>query len=216
MTYTFIITHFGAGSTMLCRLLDMNSNICCLGTTGLVYDSPVKLGELRRLWKKQSSRTMPEHCIDRLFYNHQLSSKSFFDFCNFIYLVREPTHALSAAMEQGFAPEAAADYYAFRLRRMCEMAVKTRNGVLISYDQLVDEQKRPRKFKQIEEMLNLRSPFTPYFKPLQGDRMSLQEGRIIKWAEELDEQAPLRIIDHSKVVYQRYLKFLAAQPNLRY
>lgn len=219
MTYTFIITHFGAGSTALCRILDQNSKVSALGSSELVYDHPTKLDELRRGWTKQAGRYIGvEHYIDRLLYNHQLTNKCFYDICNFIYLLREPTHALSHIMENGYKPEAAADYYAFRLRRMCEMSLKTprEKSILITYDQLIDETQRERKFRQIEEMLNLKTPLKSHFTPRSSDEGSLLEGRIVKYAEELDEQAPQRLINQSKLVYEKYLTFLVDQSNLRY
>lgn len=211
MTYTFIITHFGAGSTVMCRILDQNSKVSALGSSDLIYDHPLRLDDLRHGWTKNAQRYVGvEHYIDRLNYNHQLTGKCFYDICNFIYIVREPAHALSHIMVNGYEPEAAADYYAFRLRRMCEMAVKTRDrSVLISYDQLVNESVRDGKFKEIEKMLNLKSPLTPYFTPRTNDEGSLREGRIIKHAEELDDQAPQRVIKQSRLVYDKYLTFLA-------
>lgn len=201
----------------MCRILDQNSKVSALGSSSLTYDHPTRLEDLRHGWNKNSQRSIGvEHYIDRLVYNHQLTGKCFFDICNFIYLVREPSHALSHVMANGYSPEAAADYYAFRLRRMCEMAVKTKpnKSVLLSYDQLVDSSTRCKKFKEIEEMLNLKTPLIPQFMPRTNDQGSLKEGRIIKYAEELDDQAPQRIIDQSKLVYQKYLTFLA--DNLRY
>lgn len=217
MTHTFIITHFGAGSTVMSRILDQNSKVMALGSSGLIYDHPSKLSDLRAGWNKQSSRYIEStHYIDALFHNHQLPSKSFYDICNFIYMVREPSRALPTIMLNGRGYEAAANYYAFRLRRLCEMSVKTPRAVLLTYDQLIDDEQRDRKFKQIEEMLGLKQPLTSRFSPRKSDERSLQAGKIIKYAEEPDEQAPQRMIDHCKLVYDKYLTFLADQHNLQY
>lgn len=214
MTYTFIITHFGAGSTALCRILDQNPKISALGSSELIYDHPTKLDDLRRGWTKQANRYIGvEHYIDRLRYNHQITNKCFYNICNFIYLLREPTHVLPHVMANGYKPEAAADYYAFRLRRMCEMFAKTpqNKSILITYDQLIDENQCNEKFKQIENMLNLRIPLKSHFTPRLSDKGSLLEGKLVKCAKELDEAIPQELLHQSRLVYDKYLEFFIGQ-----
>ena len=209
MQYTFIITHYGAGSTVLCRILDQNSKVSALGASGLIYDHPMKLNYLYRHWKKHDNRFIDvAHTVDKLVLNHQLASKSFYDICKFIYMIREPKLALPHIIEHGYSPDMAAEYYAFRLRRMCEMSLKTPNAVILSYDQLLNE-KRIEKFKQIDTMLNLRSPLTPYFTPRKSDQKSLLEGKIIQNAEEPNIKISQHLVDYCQLIYEKYFMFLA-------
>lgn len=196
MTYTFIITHFGAGSSVLCNILDQNSKISALGSSGLTYDHPSKLNDLYRRWKEKSNRYIDvNHTIDKLVLNHQLRSNSFYDICNFIYMIRDPKQALASIMRHGYAEDMAAEYYAFRLRRLCEMSKHTPNAMLITYDQLLDEDVRSMKLKQIEEMLGLQSSL-------------IYENKN----EESHKEIPHNLIEKCK--YNKYLKYLAS--NLRY
>jgi hypothetical protein len=186
-------------------VLDQNSRVSALGTSGLVYDHPTKLGQLYRGWKKHSQRYIDvANTVDKLVFNHQLVSTSFYNICNFIYMIREPKSALANIIQKGYSDE----YYAFRLRRMCEMAVKTPNAVLLTYDQLIDDEKRGKKFKQIENMLNLKTPLMPYFTSQTNDKGSLKEGKIITNAEESNIEIPQHLLERCNSVYSKYSKFL--------
>ena len=61
---------------------------------------------------------------DELCFNHQLRSRSLYQACHYIYVVREPAVSLPLIVGEGYTDIMALNYYCFRLRRLCEMAQK--------------------------------------------------------------------------------------------
>jgi len=77
---------------------------------------------------------------DHLLYNYQFYFKPLLKWCKFIYLIRNPKDALESilAEEEAYTPHTAFRYYAYRLRRICEMAKRTPGAVLLRWRDMVE------------------------------------------------------------------------------
>jgi hypothetical protein len=211
MNYAFLLTHYGSGGTLLCRLLNEDYSLCALGCSGLIYNHPAVLEELKNKWMSESNRkfTEPKWCIDKLVQNCQISNKSIYDICKFIYLIREPIKALPNIVQKGFSPESAGDYYCFRLRRFCEMAVKTPGAILITYENLIDENIRKKKYDLIEKKLKLTNYIGTTYRPLDTDDDNIAMGMIMKKTAEPHFEGSQSVINRCLFAYDRYFKFLS-------
>lgn len=209
MNYAFLLTHYGSGGTLLCRLLNEDYSLCALGCSGLNYNHPTVLEELKNRWLSESKRrfTEPKWCIDKLVQNCQISNKVIYDICKFIYLIREPIKSLPNIIQKGFSPSASADYYCFRLRRFCEMAVRT-SGILLTYDDLTDDIMRKKKYSLIEKKLGLNSYLGTTYHPLDTDDDNIAMGMIMKKTAEPHFIGSQSVVDRCLVAYDRYFKFL--------
>lgn len=187
MIYTFLITHHGAGGDLLCRMLSSNLKVCALGRSNIIYEHPSQLIGFKNTCNKTSGRTISDaSCyVDQIVYNHQLTSKSFYTICKFIYLIREPLGSLKEIVKSGYEIKAAENYYLFRLRRMCEMILETPNKSFLTYDDLING-----NIKDIESLIGL---------------------EISAKAEKKEEpliEVPQQVFDNCAKSYGRYLKHL--------
>jgi hypothetical protein len=198
MDYTFLITHSGSGGGVLSRMLNQNPRTVSMGSSGIVYDHPSRLNNLEYWSRHVSGRHMDfAMCVDKLVFNHQLPSPCFFDICRFVYMVRSPEKALGRIVQKGYDLSGAADYYAFRLRRMSEMSLKTPNSVLVDYDRMLDSSLCQKKISEIVESLDFRTPLHSEFEVR-------EEGTTID---------PI-VLDRSRRAYDKHLSFMCR--HLRY
>lgn len=148
----FIVSHLGSSSADLVHILNGNPR-CHFYSTNAQYDGPEALEWMfKRTHKcRDSSAVYGDH----LLFNMSLSSKKFYEFCKFIYVIR-PARATFGEMayERNYTEERALRHYSFRLRRICEMARRTPEAVLATWDDLA----KGSAFGTIEKYLGLNVP----------------------------------------------------------
>ena len=74
--------------------------------------------------------------MDELLYNHVFCLKESYPKCQFIYVIREPEPVLKLMVSEGKSLKFAVRHYAYRLRRLCEMARRTPGAVLLTWEDL--------------------------------------------------------------------------------
>jgi hypothetical protein len=149
----FIVSHLGSSSVDLVHILNGNPR-CQFYSTSVQYDCPETLNWMFNNGHK--CRDASAVYGDHLLFNTSFSSKKLYEFCKFIYVIRPARASLNeiSFYEKNYPGDRAFKYYTFRLRRICEMASKTRDAVLLTWDDLASG----RSFETIEGYLNLKSP----------------------------------------------------------
>lgn len=190
----FIITHVGSGYEILLSTLLENprifpiSNFCWNNYSNLhdIISVPVKHG----FYNKAT------YFLDCVIYNHLFSAYDSFNTCNFIYFIDEPKFALPRIINEKKTSNITScqRYYLYRLRRICEMAKRTKNAIFLTSKDIY----KPETYKIIENYLNLSEKLEiPILKP---DHLSI-------------DCLPQNIIDYTESAYEKYLYF-AKQQNL--
>jgi len=149
----FVVSHLGSGSTDLVDILNDNPR-CEIKNSSVSYSSPEDLEWL--FASRHKCRDSSAVYGDHLLFNTSLSCKSLYDKCKFIYVVRPARGSLNeihTIQEYGLRGIFAARYYSFRLRRICEMARKTKDSLLLVWDDLASGS----AFSSIEEYLGLKT-----------------------------------------------------------
>jgi hypothetical protein len=152
----FVCSHLHSGSSILCRILNDHPKIQLSEQVRSNYSSAESLMALSKQHHKLDNRSAIY--MDELLYNYQLSTTMAYKECKFIYIVREPDMAISelVARKKMHLPFAIR-YYTYRLRRLCEMAKRTPNAVLLTRSDLDDG----KGMNLIEDYLNLKIPIQP-------------------------------------------------------
>lgn len=161
-----------------------NSAVKVIRDSGEIYADPTSLFKLRHdaAERKPAARLF----VDRLCYNYEINH-SFYDICDFIYVIRDGEGALGHLIDSGrYRPAAALRYYSYRLRRLCEMAKKTPRKLVVSWDQLIDKSAFPaiKKFLGFKELTSMYRPEDEY------------------------QQIHAGIISQGRKCYSRHMKFL--------
>lgn len=149
----FIVSHLGSGSHHLVEILNGNPR-CQIQSSQARYSSPEDLEWLFATPHKcrDSSAIYGDHIL----FNPSFSCRNLYESCRFIYVIRPPRYSLNEICmdpDSGLKGRFAARYYAFRLRRMCEMARKTPGSLLLTWDDLSSG----KAFPAIEDYLGLKS-----------------------------------------------------------
>ncbi len=160
----FIVSHLGSGYRDLVGALNRNPR-CEFNESGSQYDGPAALDWM--FLREHKCRDISAVYGDVLVYNTQLSCKNLYEFCRFVYLVRPARSSLNSILssERNYTEETAAAYYRFRLRRMCEMAKRTPDAVLVTWDDLA----KGRAFPTIEEYLGLNQQLSSTYEEFMSD-----------------------------------------------
>jgi hypothetical protein len=86
--------------------------------------------------------------------NQYLSTKMDYSKVFFIHIIRRPIDTLNFLInEEKMSPSFALRHYCFRLRRICEIAKRTSNSVLFTYEDL----KKPETLSFLESILGLKT-----------------------------------------------------------
>jgi hypothetical protein len=138
--------------------------------------------------------------MDILNFNQQLSTKSAYEYCKFIYVIREPEYVLNSLIKKdkmnfSFAKR----YYCFRLRRLYEMAKKTPEAIFLTWDDI----KSKKKLELVENYLNIK------------EKINLDNSLISKFSEDIDGSIPYSDLIKVENTYEKYLFFLK-NLNLQY
>jgi hypothetical protein len=187
-TIILVTSHLGANYDALVGALNQNPRIHIRNTRS-TYECIGDVEHLISLGHKQ--RNLISVYGDLLLYNYQFSCKSLMKFCKFIYLIRDARSSLNyilANMSTHYSPLTAWRYYAYRLRRMCEMAKKTPGAVVLTWRDLAEN-----KFD------------TLVYDYLGTNGMPLKA----KIAEEsLADSVPYEILHKAEDCYERHLYYL--------
>lgn len=149
----FVVSHLGSGSSGLVTILNENPRID-ISNKNLSYEHPSVLEYLFSLGHKLDNTAAIYG--DQILFNKDLGCRAFYDFSKFIYVIRPPKFTLNELVYQRneYDESTAENYYAFRLRRMYEMARDTPGAVFLTWDDL----RQGRGLNLIEEYLNLKTP----------------------------------------------------------
>ena len=138
--------------------------------------------------------------MDVLNFNQQLSTKTAYEYCKFIYFIRELEYVLNSLIKKdkmnfSFAKR----YYCFRLRRLYEMAKKTPGAIFLTWDDI----KGKKKLELVENYLNIK------------EKINLDNSLISKFSEDIDGSIPYSDLIKVENTYEKYLFFLK-NLNLQY
>lgn len=146
----FVVSHLGSGSKDLVEILNKNPR-CAIKNSDFSYKNPDDLNWL--FFKEHKCRDMSAIYGDHLLFNISFSCKKLYDCCKFIYVIRPARASLNEISAlQKYEPEYAARYYRYRLRRICEMAKRTKHAVLITWEDMA----KGTAFPLVEDYLNLK------------------------------------------------------------
>ena len=171
----FIVSHLGSGSDDLVKILNKNPQ-CSIIQSEIIYKNSLSLQKMFEIDHpcRDSSAIYGDHIL----YNMSISSKCFYDFCKFIYVIREPRPTLNYIVSNyNYSPENAKSYYCFRLRRIYEMFKKTKNSIFLNWEDLSNGS----AFCLIEKYLDLNKKLDiklDYFKS--GYKNSCDENLLIQ------------------------------------
>lgn len=146
----FVVSHLGSDSGDLVKSLNDNPRVTIYDFSGL-YDHYSSLQTLfgQRHKARDSSAVYGDHlCFNTNFYCSDLYSC-----CKFIYVISPPRIALPRIIqENNYNPIGSSRYYAYRLRRICEMAKRTPGAVLLRSENMQS------KMHLVKDYLGLKSP----------------------------------------------------------
>lgn len=194
----FVCSHAYSGSSGLFNALNRHPRIqgYNFGSKNS-YTSPQSLMYLTEQSHKCTNRAAIY--MDELLKNHELSTKSVYGICKFIYVLREPEIVLSYLIKQErMKPEFAARGYLFRIRRICEMA-KRSDGILLTWNDLIAS----KGIDLIENYLqiNQKIPFDELFLRPYARQYGSVDSKLLQKTED---------------AYQKYLYWLKTQTKLQY
>lgn len=154
-----ICSHEYSGSTALYEA--MNDHIRIQGFRGKNrYETPMHFYYLAQNNHKMQNKSAIY--LDEVVRNHQISTRSVYDYCKFIFVIREPEAVMGYMVgNEKRKPSFACRYYNFRLRRLYEMSKKASGSILLTYDDLKDG----RGIDLVQKHLGLKSDisYTPNF-----------------------------------------------------
>ena len=186
-TVLFLTTHLGSGASGLINILNVNPRIEMFCPQNS-YSHPTDLDPLVARPHKLSNTAAIYG--EYLWFNAQLSCKSLYTICKFIYVIREAKSSIGELMStHGYSTKRAALYYAFRLRRICEMAKRTPGAVCLTWNDMESGDGLP----LIEQYLRLKIPL---------------EHRPEFFVSKAVDDLPHEIESRSQDCYERHLYFL--------
>ena len=143
----FVVSHLGSDSSSLCNILNAVPQIQFYETKIIYNHTDAGLSLVARPHKCSIPAAI---WAEELLYNHRLCHRCFYQWAQFIYVIKDAKHALHS-MQPSDSNVAASNfrYYVYRLRRICEMARQTPGAILLT--NLVN-------LKPLEGYLNLTEP----------------------------------------------------------
>ena len=182
----FVVSHLGSGSLDLMRVLNKNPRVV-IHNQSVQYTHPTDLDWLYKFGHKldNTAAVYGDHLVN----NVSFSCKALYDHCLFIYVVRSAKPTLHEIISHNsYTLENAASYYAFRLRRICEMAKQTPGAVMLTWEDLANEQGLP----LIDEYLGLKE--------------SLRF--VNEFEENCEDHLEHSVIEKAQDAYERHLYYL--------
>lgn len=183
----FIVSHLGSGSSDLVDILNKNPQ-CSIIQSKISYKNLFSLyGMLNMDHKRRDASAVYG---DHILYNMSISSKCFYDFCKFIYVVRQPRPALNEIIKKyDYSQKNAKNYYCFRLRRIYEMSRKTKNSIFLSWEDL----SKGSSFDLIEKHLDL------------DTKLNVE---LHHFNEEYQDSFDENLIEQAQKTYEKYYFYL--------
>jgi hypothetical protein len=129
----FIASHLYSGYDRIVTSLNNIRGVKAYNTNRS-YSHPQ---ELISLFKRRRLLTIAG---DAILYNNSLSSKAFFAFSKFIYIIRNAS-SIGLILEDErltYNEDTATRYYCFRLQRLYEMACQTPDAIFLTWEQVRD------------------------------------------------------------------------------
>jgi hypothetical protein len=188
----FLTSHLKSGSDVLYHILDQNPRVQGFRSGFPYYDMPTILALTQQRHKLDNQAAI---YMDELLYNFWLQTKDAYKHCKFIYVIRPPEQTLNELVRI-YKPQAACNYYCYRLRRMCEMAKRTPGAVLLTWEDI----ETGRGLPLVERYLGLKQPL---------EMMPMKKGASTNLV-------PLELVRHADVAFNRYYHFLRSQPLVFY
>ena len=185
----FIISHLFSGSDYLLKSLNKNSRVQ-IQNTSHQYSHPSNLENLFSMGHKLNNTAAVYG--DHLLYNPCLTSKSFYTFCNFIYVINTAKPTLNLIFNsKKFNELNSLRYYTFRLRRIVEMARCTPNAVLLTGNDLRENRGK----ELLSKYLSLKEPLDDFlFDNVYPDKLDYN------------------LVRQGENSYERYLAYLKSLP----
>jgi hypothetical protein len=178
----FVVSHLGSGSSDLVEVLNGNPR-CEIYDSGTQYDNPAAMEWMFN--KGHKCRDSSAVYGDHLLFNTSMSHKSFYGFCKFIYVIRPARASLNEIVAlRKYTQENAAKYYRFRLRRMCEMAKRSPDSVLLTWDDLA----KGTAFPIIEDYLGLPKQLRTEFKHFSSEMSDVFKENLIEECQDAYER----------------------------
>jgi len=180
----FVVSHLGSGSGSLVAALNSDPR-CEIRESGARYDSPSGVRWLFRLGHK--CRDASAVYGDHLLFNASMSSRRLYGMFMNIFVIRPARHSLNEILRHGYNEKGASSYYRFRLRRICEMARRSKHSLLVTWDDLARES----SMSIIHEFLGLSAP-------LQSVQATVPEAELCSEA----------VVEECQQAYDRYFYYL--------
>lgn len=180
--YLMIQTHLGSQLGPLLRGMNAHKEIYVCHSP-MVYSTPPDLDIL-----KTACGVMKECRIyaDVIKFNHALRTPQLDELCSFLFYLGDPRRSITEIVKgHGYELNKALDYYAFRLQRLSSMAKHMPNSMILTFDQLNEDDANA----SVAKFLRLKSPL-----------MFSVEGEDLKFPPSGD-----RIADEACKVYDKYL-----------
>lgn len=192
----FLCSHLFSGSSQLYAAMQRNTRIQGYKGKNLnYYESSMNIVNLMACKHKANNNSAI--FMDEINFNHQISTKSVYSSCKFVYVVRSPEQCVPQIISNfKYSALNAVRYYTFRLRRICEMARNTPGAVLLTFDDLIND----RGVDLINDYLEL-------VKPIDFNPNSLASYKNSASADLLGSAIRSQVCER----YERYLYFLRNQ-----
>lgn len=130
-------------------------------------------------------RKRPKVFFDHILYNYEFSCKELYKYINFIYVIGEPKKTLKNIVFKNIYDEKTAfNYYCFRLRRMYEMARRSKDPLILFDEDL----KNPEIYDTIQNKLKIK------------DKLKIK----IKNQKKQEIKIDRKIIEESENFYEKY------------
>lgn len=140
--------------------------------------------------RKHKLKTSARIYMDHLLFNYQFSCKQAYENCKFIFIVREPEETIEFLVSNKlYNKKDAISYYLYRIRRICEMAKNTKEGLFLTHTNL----KNGKGIQEIKDYLNIKERFNFVFENIENKNKN-----ILTYKE----------IENLNQVYEKYLYFV--------
>lgn len=140
--------------------------------------------------RKHKLKTSARIYMDHLLFNYQFSCKQAYENCKFIFIVREPEETIEFLVSNKlYNKKDAISYYLYRIRRICEMAKNTKEGLFLTHANL----KNGKGIQEIKDYINIKERFNFVFENIENKNKN-----ILTYKE----------IENLNQVYEKYLYFV--------
>lgn len=134
--YVLFTSHYGFDELNIRKFLNQNPEIS-VAPEALSYKHPF---DIYRLKQSCNNIKLSRYCFDLLSLNQQLQSKLYYNLCKIVLYYDEPVSSINRIMSLSKSDsKTALDCYAFRLQRMAEIAVETKDRCIITWSDNLGE-----------------------------------------------------------------------------